>query len=129
MGFSVRATMLATIHTRDSVAREKRMSDPTLQDEIREINLAYLMLAQRMLREHRESAMFRLGVGSDVADLVLGLSASQLVRLAGSQMLVPCFRFDDALVLGLMAGQGKDAASSSLHAAILAAGQPLASRT
>lgn len=105
------------------------MSDPTLHDEVREINLAYLMLAQRMLREDRESAMFRLGVGGDVADLVLGLSAPQLVRLAGSQMLVPRFRFDDALLLGLMAGQGKDATSSSLHAAILAAGQPLVTRT
>jgi flagellar transcriptional activator FlhD len=105
------------------------MSDPTLQDEIREINLAYLMLAQRMLREDREAAMFRLGIGADVAELVLGLSASQLVKLAAGQMLVPRFRFDDHLVLGLMAGQGKDAASSSVHAAILAAGQPLATRS
>jgi flagellar transcriptional activator FlhD len=104
------------------------MSGLTLQDEIREINLAYLMLAQRMLREDRESAMFRLGVGSDVAALILGLSSTQLVKLAASQMLLPRLRFDDTLLLGLLAGQGKDAASSGLHAAILATARPVASR-
>jgi flagellar transcriptional activator FlhD len=104
------------------------MSGPTLQDEIREINLAYLMLAQRMLREDRESAMFRLGVGSDVAALILGLSSAQLVKLAASQMLLPRLRFDDQLMLGLLAGQGRDPASSGLHAAILATGRPVESR-
>lgn len=105
------------------------MRGPTLQDEIREINLAYLMLAQRMLREDREAAMFRLGVGGDVADLVVGLSSAQLVRLASSQMLVPRFRFDDNQILGLLAGQGRDAASSGLHAAILGAAKPVENRT
>ena len=38
-------------------------------------------------------------------------------------MLVPCFRFDDAQLARLMAGEGRDAASAGLHAAILAAGK------
>lgn len=104
------------------------MSGPSLQDEIREINLAYLMLAQRMLREDREAAMFRLGVGADVAGLILTLSSAQLVKLASSQMLLPSFRFDDQMLLGLLAGNGRDAATSGLHAAILATGRPVASR-
>lgn len=103
------------------------MNGPTLQDEIREINLAYLMLAQRMLREDRETAMFRLGVGANVAALILGLSSTQLVKLASSQMLLPRFRFDDQMLLGLLAGNGRDAAASGLHAAILAAGRPVES--
>lgn len=93
------------------------------QDDIREINLAYLMLAQKMLREDRETAMFRLGIGDEVADLLLRLSASRLVRMAGSQMVLPRFRFDDGLLAGLLAGEGRDAASSSIHAAIVAAGR------
>ena len=40
------------------------MSQSTIQDEIRELNLAYLMLAQHMLREDRESAMLRLGINA-----------------------------------------------------------------
>jgi flagellar transcriptional activator FlhD len=105
------------------------MSGTTLQDEIREVNMAYLMLAQRMLREDQEGAMFRLGVGGDVAALILGLSSAQLVKLAGSQLLLPRLRFDDKLLVGLLAGQGRDAASASLHAAILAAGRPVENRT
>jgi len=101
------------------------MSGPILQDEIREINLAYLMLAQKMLREDQESAMFRLGVGADVAELILGLSSAQLVKLAAGQMLLPRLRFDDKLLLGLLAGQGRGAASAGIHAAILAAGRTL----
>lgn len=93
------------------------------QEDIRELNLAYLMLAQKMLREDRETAMFRLGIGEEVADLLAGLSSARLVRMATCQMLLPSFRFDDALLAGLLAGEGRDAASSSIHAAILAAGK------
>lgn len=96
------------------------------QSEIQELNLAYLVLAQKMLRDDRETAMFRLGVGEEVADLLEGLSSARLVRMATGQMLLPVFRFDDSLVAGLLAGEGRDPASSSLHAAILAAGKTLA---
>ncbi|ANQ84614.1 flagellar transcriptional regulator FlhD [Azoarcus olearius] len=99
------------------------MKRPDFQAEIRELNLAYLMLAQQMLRSDRETAMFRLGVSKDVAELIEGLSAAKLVRMANSQMLMPSFRFDDAQLARLMAGEGRDPATSSLHAAIIAAGK------
>lgn len=94
------------------------------QDEIKELNLAYLMLAQQMLRDDRETAMFRLGIGDEVAELIIGLSSTRLVRMATSQMLLPSFRFDDALLVGLLAGEGRDPASTSMHAAIIAASRP-----
>jgi flagellar transcriptional activator FlhD len=96
------------------------------QAEIQELNLAYLVLAQKMLREDRATAMFRLGVGDEIADLLEGLSSAKLVRMATGQMLLPVFRFDDTLLTGLLAGEGRDPASSSLHAAILASGKTLA---
>ncbi|MPN20343.1 Flagellar transcriptional regulator FlhD [bioreactor metagenome] len=99
------------------------MKRPDFQAEIRELNLAYLMLAQQMLRGDRETALFRLGLSKDVADFIEGLSAAKLVRMASNQMLLPQFRFDDEQLARLMAGEGRDAASSSLHAAILAAGK------
>ena len=95
------------------------------REEIRELNIAYLMLAQQMLRDDRETAMFRLGIGPDVADLIDKLSSARLVRMATGQMLLPRFRFDEALLAGLLAGEGRDPASASIHAAILAAGKPL----
>ncbi|PKO59279.1 MAG: flagellar transcriptional regulator FlhD, partial [Betaproteobacteria bacterium HGW-Betaproteobacteria-19] len=39
------------------------------------------------------------------------------------QMLMPQFRFNDEQLGRLMAGEGRDQASSSLHAAIIAAGK------
>ena len=99
------------------------MDRPDFQAEIRELNLAYLMLAQNMLRNDRATAMFRLGVGDELADVIEALTAAKLVRMAGSQMLIPCFRFDDAQLARLMAGEGRDAVSAGLHAAIIAAGK------
>ncbi|MDV7394896.1 flagellar transcriptional regulator FlhD, partial [Arthrospira platensis SPKY1] len=91
--------------------------------EIRELNLAYLMLAQQMLRSDRATALFRLGISDGLADLIQSMSPAKLVRMASSEMLIPCFRFDDAQLARLMAGEGRDATSASLHAAILAAGK------
>jgi flagellar transcriptional activator FlhD len=93
------------------------------QQEIKELNIAYLMLAQQLLHDDRESAMLRLGINEAVAELVEGLSGPRLVRMASNQMLLPSFRFDDANLLGLMAGEGRDPVSATLHAAILAAGK------
>jgi flagellar transcriptional activator FlhD len=103
---------------------EWKMKRSDYQEEITELNLAYLMLAQKMLREDRETAMFRLGIGAEVADLLEGLTSARLVKMASGQMLLPVFRFDDTFLAGLLAGEGRDPASSRLHAAILAAGKP-----
>jgi len=93
------------------------------QEEIKELNLAYLMLAQQMLREDRETALFRLGIDETVADVIEGLSGARLVRMASGQMVLPSFRFDDGMLAGLLAGKGRDPASASIHAAIIAADQ------
>ncbi len=57
------------------------MSQTNFLDEIQEINLAYLLLAQRLLDEDREAAMFRLKIDSDVAELIVSLNARQLTKL------------------------------------------------
>lgn len=92
------------------------------QAEIRELNLAYLVLAQQMLRSDRATAVFRLGIGDELADLIESMTPARLARVASGQVLLPAFRFDDARLVRLMAGEGRDASSSGLHAAILAAG-------
>lgn len=99
------------------------MNRPDFQAEIRELNLAYLMLAQQMLRSDRATALFRLGIGEELADLLETMSAAKLVRMAGSPMLLPCFRFDGVQLARLMSGEGRDATSAGLHAAIIAAGR------
>ena len=41
-----------------------------LMNEIREANLSYLMLAQNMVRQDRDAAVYRLGVSEDVANVL-----------------------------------------------------------
>ena len=54
-----------------------------LYNEIKELNLAYLMLAQQMLHEDRDVAMFRLGISEDIAALLNSLTPGQVRKMAG----------------------------------------------
>lgn len=101
------------------------MKSAELYSEIKELNLAYLMLAQQMLRDDREGAMFRLGVNADVAEMLEGLTPGQLLRMASANMMLCRFRFDDQLLLGLLANHERTAGAAHLHAHILAAGKPV----
>ena len=92
--------------------------------EIKDINLSYMMLAQQMLRADKVAAIYRLGISQDVAGIVESLTSGQLLKMAASSMLLCRFRFDDRLIVELLASHSKDRAMSQSHAAILMAGQP-----
>jgi flagellar transcriptional activator FlhD len=93
-------------------------------DSIREINLSYIMLAQRMLREDKAIGMFRLGLSSELADLLAGLSLAQCVKLSSAHQLLCSFRFNDHTMLSALTQTAKNAEVASTHTAILLAGQP-----
>jgi flagellar transcriptional activator FlhD len=93
--------------------------------EIRDANLSYLMLAQKMIRFDKATAIFRLGIDADIADLLVKLSAQQLLKLAGTNMMLARFRFDDNSILGMLTDYSKDAALARSHTAILMASQPV----
>jgi len=97
-----------------------------LSEEIRDANLTYLMLAQQMLRVDRSEALYRLGISSEVADILLSLTTAQLLKIAGSSMLLARFRFDDSLVWNLLSSPKRDDVSPRIHAAILMAGRTAA---
>lgn len=94
-------------------------------NEIKEVNLSYLLLVQRLLREDKATGMFRLGVSAEVADVLASLSLSQTVKLAASNQLLCRFRFDDHAILSSLTHSGKSGSASGSHAAILLAGQPV----
>ena len=79
------------------------------RESIREINLSYIMLAQRMLREDKPVGMFRLGLSSELADLLAGLSLAQIVKLASSDQLLCFFRFNDHAMLSALTQTTKHA--------------------
>ena len=93
--------------------------------EMRDVNLNYLMLAQSMIQHDKATAVFRLGISQDVADLIEGLTPAQILKLAGSGMMVSRFRFDDGMVLNMLTSYTKDRALAQSHAAILMAGQSM----
>lgn len=88
--------------------------------EIKEVNLSYLLLAQRLLREDRPTGMFRMGISEQLAEVIANLSFAQTVRLAASNQLLCRFRFDDHTILSALADKGK---SVQTHPAILMASQ------
>lgn len=99
------------------------MNNNAMMAEIRDANLGYLMLAQQMIRSDKATAIFRLGISSDIADLIDGLNNAQILKLSGTNMMLARFRFDDGAVLGMLTNYNKDRALSQSHAAILMASQ------
>src|SRR5690606_40146051 len=59
-----------------------------LAHEITEINLSYLILAQQLIRADRPTALFRLGVCDEVADLIDSLKPSQMLKVASGNALM-----------------------------------------
>ena len=82
--------------------------------EIREVNLSYLLLAQRLLREDKPMGMFRMGISDQLADVLTNLSLAQTVKLAASNQVLCRFRFDDHAILSSLADKGKDISTGLL---------------
>jgi len=99
------------------------MSADDLMAEIHDANLGYLMLAQQMIRSDKPTAIFRLGISGEIADMIENMNNSQILKLAATKMLVTRFRFDDGAILGMLTAHGKDGSLVGPHTAILMAGQ------
>lgn len=101
------------------------MSHTSFFDEVQEINLAYLLLAQRLLAEDRETGMFRLKVDGELADLLVSLNARQLTKLARTNQLLCRFTPENAEQLRQVTHNPRDQGLAGLHTSLLLAGEPL----
>jgi len=101
------------------------MNNDKLFDEIRDTNLSYLLLAQSLIREDRDAAIYRLGVSEDLAELLEALSPAQLMKIASSTTLLCRLRYDDRLILDMLVNYTKDKPMARTHAAILGASCPV----
>lgn len=108
------------------------MQNEQLLNEIRDLNLSYLLLAQSMIRADKPQALFRLGMSEAVADLLAQLSPQQMVRIASRSQMLCAMRFDDELVWALLTDNrafqtGQQQNADRLHASlIMARSQPMA---
>jgi flagellar transcriptional activator FlhD len=82
------------------------MLQPDEASEMTELNMAYLLLAQKLLRQERAGGMLRLGVTPEVAEFVLGLSPSQILKMSSASTLLCGFRMGELVraVLGTTHG-------------------------
>ena len=100
-------------------------------NEMRDINLSYLMLAQSIIRSDKAQALFRLGVTEPEAELLEQLSPQQLVRVASRNPSMCTVRFGEELIWGLLTdshapGEGNESNADRLHASVLMAGRGVA---
>lgn len=95
------------------------VSDNTLLGDIQEVNLSYLLLAQRLLRENFSAGMYRLGFDQDVAETVLNLSPAQVIRLSSSNTLLCGFRLNDYELLSTLTQDVLGGVLQQAHSTIL----------
>lgn len=91
-----------------------------LSDEIRELNLSYLILAKQLILKDRDQAQLQLGMHKESISILETLSTSQLIQLASTNLLLCSMRFDDEQVWRLLVENShKDAILGRTHQAIL----------
>ncbi|WP_354684404.1 flagellar transcriptional regulator FlhD [Cupriavidus necator] len=91
--------------------------------EVKALNLSYLLLVQRLMRENEAEALFRLGIGRELGLALAALTPAQMVALARSNVVLCRFRLDDARLLAMLTETGPPHELQNLHAAIVMASQ------
>lgn len=89
--------------------------------EIRELNLTYLMLACRLLRQDRETAKLQLQLSDEMADYLLSLPSSKLSRLADVNQMLFKLRIDESERLKQLTHNERDQGMGQIHAALMLA--------
>jgi flagellar transcriptional activator FlhD len=99
------------------------MNAANASKEIADLNLTYMLLAQKLLRDDRAAAMVRLGISSGMADLLVGMSLAETIKIATSNMVLCAFRLDELpIVRSVMQGE-RQAGLQHAHISIVLAAQ------
>ncbi len=91
--------------------------------EIADLNLTYMLLAQKLLREDKAAAMLRLGTSNEMADLLIGMSLAEIIRIASTNFVLCAFRLDELpIVKNIMQAGERQPMLQQAHISILLAG-------
>jgi flagellar transcriptional activator FlhD len=93
------------------------------QEEITELNMSYLLLAQQMLKDDTDAAMICLGIGKEMAELISGLTAAQILSISTLGMILGRARIDEQILLKLVCNHNKPHLMPQMHTSILMLGQ------
>lgn len=86
---------------------------------IYDINLSYLLLAQKLISQEKASAMFRLGISEAMATALANLSLPQLVKLAETNQLICQFRFENCQTIETLTRDSRVDELQQIHTGIL----------
>ncbi len=89
--------------------------------QIEALNLSYLLLVQRLMRENEAEALFRLGLGREAGRQLAALTPAQTVALARSGRLLYRFRLEDSQLVAALTGPRPLHTLQGMHAAIVMA--------
>ncbi|RUO35807.1 flagellar transcriptional regulator FlhD [Aliidiomarina sanyensis] len=97
------------------------MEKSSTLEEFQELNLAYLLLVQKMIAEDRAAAIFRLKLTAELAELIESLSVREITWLAtqGQFVLRPCA--ENAEQLAHILRNRRETGLSQTHLAMLMA--------
>lgn len=105
------------LHSSLVVWGKRSMSE--LLKHIYDINLSYLLLAQRLINDEKASAMFRLGIDDVMADALGELTLPQMVKLAETNQLLCQFRFNDSKTIQCLTQESRVEDLQQIHTGIL----------
>ncbi|MFD1215467.1 MULTISPECIES: flagellar transcriptional regulator FlhD [Microbulbifer] len=88
-------------------------------NEIQDINLSYLLLAQRLLKDDYPTALFRLKLDEPLAKVLVSLTAKQLTKLARSNQFLFRLNLDDAGQLEQLMNNKRAGDLGHIHTALL----------
>ncbi|CAG9182776.1 Flagellar transcriptional regulator FlhD [Cupriavidus laharis] len=101
------------------------MDSNDLVREIKDVNLAYLLLVQRLMRQDEAEALLRLGIRKEIGQALVALTPAQMLALARSSMVLCRFRLDNGALLEALAGIRPRHELCNMHTAIVLAAQAL----
>ncbi|WP_370264061.1 flagellar transcriptional regulator FlhD [Limnobacter sp.] len=101
-----------------SIAMGKQAGERMLSD-LRDLNLNFLLLAQKMLHADRTTAKTQLGLSEDIAERLLQMGTTELLQLASTSVSLCTLRYDDLLLLNTATQAHADPRLAGLHASIL----------
>ena len=86
---------------------------------IQDLNLSYLLLAQRLIREDKIAAGFRLGLNETTMDSLRDLTLPQLIKLSSTGQLISRLRIDNDAVIECLTKDSRIDALQRLHTGII----------
>lgn len=86
---------------------------------IHDLNLSALLLSQRMIKEDKTVAMYRLGISEEMADIIRNLNTSHILTLSETNQLIFQLRFRDHEMLQKIIEDSRVSDIKQMHTGIL----------